>query len=96
MRVELNPMALNKYGIGLETVRSVLSSANANVPKGHFTDGYRSWEVGANDQIFKAVEYQPLIVAYHNGSAVRLETWRAWSIPSKISAMRATPMGCLL
>ena len=54
MRVELNPTALNKYGIGLEQVRSVLSSANANTPKGHFSDGQRTWEVGANDQIFKA------------------------------------------
>ena len=38
VRIELNPMALNKYGIGLEDVRSVLSAANANTPKGHFSD----------------------------------------------------------
>src|SRR5579885_1979630 len=36
VRVELIPQALNKYGIGLEQVRSVLSAANANIPKGHF------------------------------------------------------------
>src|SRR5258708_29317956 len=72
VRVELNPMELNKYGIGFEQVRSTLSGANANVPKGHFSDGQRMWEVGANDQIFQAVDYQPLIIAYHNGSAVRV------------------------
>ncbi|HEV2688475.1 MAG TPA: efflux RND transporter permease subunit, partial [Bryobacteraceae bacterium] len=72
VRVELNPRALNKYGIGFEQVRSVLSGANANVPKGHFSDGHRMWEVGANDQIFSAVDYQPLVIAYHNGSAVRV------------------------
>ena len=72
VRIELNPLKLNKYGIGLEQVRSVLSSANANVPKGHFSDGQRMWEVGANDQLFKAIDYQPLIVAYHNGSAVHI------------------------
>jgi multidrug efflux pump len=72
VRVELNPMTLNKYGIGLEDVRSVLSAANANVPKGHFSDGQRVWEVGSSDQIFKAKDYQPLIVAYRNGSAVRI------------------------
>ncbi len=72
VRVDLDPPALNKYGIGPEQVRGVLASANANVPKGHFTDDHRSWEIGANDQIFKAVDYQPLIVAYHNGSAVRI------------------------
>ena len=41
VRIELNPTALNKYGIGLEQVGSVLSSANANTPKGHFSDGHR-------------------------------------------------------
>ena len=72
VRIELNPMALHKYGIGLETVRSVLNSANANTPKGHFSDHNRIWEVGANDQLFKASFYAPLIVAYHNGMAVRV------------------------
>jgi len=72
VRVELNPTALNKYGIGLEQVRGVLSSANANTPKGHLSDGRETWEVGANDQLFKAADYEPLIVAYHNGTAVRI------------------------
>ena len=72
VRIELNPMALHKYGIGLETVRSVLSAANANSPKGHFSDRDRIWEVGANDQLFKARSYAPLIVSYHNGLAVRV------------------------
>src|ERR1035438_10473348 len=72
VRVELNPSALNKYGIGLEQVRSVLASANANAPKGHFSDGRQMWEVGANDQLFDAVDYKPLFIAYHNGSAVRV------------------------
>src|SRR5580658_3431523 len=73
VRVELNPTALNKYGIGLETVRGVLAAANANNPKGHFADANHIWEVGANDQIFKAIDYAPLIVAYRNGTAVRIK-----------------------
>jgi multidrug efflux pump len=72
VRIELDPPALNKYGIGLDQVRTVLSNANANVPKGHLSDGRRMWEVGSNDQIFKASDYAPLVVAYHNGSAVRI------------------------
>jgi multidrug efflux pump len=72
VRVELNLPALNKYGIGLEQVRGVLSSANANTPKGHFSDGHRMWEVSANDQLSHAVDYQPLLVAYRNGAAVRI------------------------
>ena len=73
VRVELNPMALNKYGIGLEQVRSVLNNANANVPKGHFSNRFHAWEVGANDQMFKARQYAPLIVAYNKGAPVRLD-----------------------
>jgi multidrug efflux pump len=72
VRVELNPTLLNKYGIGLEQVRGVLANANANEPKGHFSDGYRIVEVGANDQLFRAKDYRPLIVAYKKGSPVRL------------------------
>ncbi|HEY4088988.1 MAG TPA: multidrug efflux RND transporter permease subunit [Bryobacteraceae bacterium] len=72
VRVELNPEKLSKYGISLETVRSVLSGANANVPKGYFSDGPRLWELGANDQMLKAVNYAPLVIAYRNGVAVRL------------------------
>jgi multidrug efflux pump len=73
VRIELNPTQMSKYDIGFEQVRSVLSSSNANTPKGYFSDGHLTWEVGANDQIFHAVDYQPLIVGYHNGSAVRVE-----------------------
>ena len=72
VRIELNPTALNKYGIGLEQVRTALSGANANTPKGHLSDDFRMWEVDANDQIFQASDYEPLVVAYRNGSAVRI------------------------
>jgi multidrug efflux pump len=72
VRIELNPTVLNKYGISLEQVRTMLSSTNANMPKGNFSDGHRMWQVGANDQLLKAVNYQPLVVTYHNGSAVHI------------------------
>ena len=72
VRIELNPTVMNKYGIGFEQVRTTLANANANVPKGHFSDGYQAWEVGANDQILHAVDYRPLIVTWSNGTAVRV------------------------
>jgi multidrug efflux pump len=56
----LNPTLLNKYGIGLEQARTALSSTNANMPKGQVSDGQRMWEIGANDQLLKAVDYEPL------------------------------------
>jgi multidrug efflux pump len=72
VRIELNPTVLNRYGIGLEQIRTALGGANANTPKGHFSDNLHMWEVGANDQILKASDYQQLVVAYRNGSAVRV------------------------
>jgi multidrug efflux pump len=72
VRIELNPRSLNQYGIGLEQVRSALSSTNANIPKGFFSDSNHMWEVNANDQLLKAVNYEPILIGYHNGSAVRI------------------------
>ncbi|HEX8978141.1 MAG TPA: multidrug efflux RND transporter permease subunit [Parasulfuritortus sp.] len=72
VRVELNPRALDKYGVGLEQVRSALAAANANRPKGQVEDGDRHWQIAASDQAKQASEYLPLIVSYHEGAAVRL------------------------
>jgi multidrug efflux pump len=72
VRVDLNPTALNKYGIGLGDVRRMLSSTNVNRPKGQLTDGTRTWEIRTNDQLHNAEDYLPLIVSYREGRAVRL------------------------
>jgi len=72
VRVELNPQALFKYGIGLEDVRAALASANANSPKGTIDDGERRFQVYTNDQSTKAADYAPLVIAYRNGAAVQL------------------------
>jgi multidrug efflux pump len=72
VRVELNPGALFKYGIGLEDVRAALASANANSPKGAVEDGDQHFQIYTNDQASHAAQYRPLVVAYRNGAAVRL------------------------
>jgi multidrug efflux pump len=72
VRVELNPTALNKYGIALETVRSVLRATNVNRPKGQLADETHASEIQVNDQLFKAEQYAPVIIAYQPGRAVRL------------------------
>jgi multidrug efflux pump len=72
VRVELNPNALFKYGIGLEDVRAALASANANSPKGMIDDGDQRYQVYTNDQSTTAADYRPLVVAYRNGGAVQL------------------------
>src|SRR2546423_1437204 len=72
VRVEVNPNQLNSYGISLETVRKSLQAANANLAKGALADPKQTWAVSDTDQLFKAYEYQPLIVAGHVGAPVRL------------------------
>jgi multidrug efflux pump len=72
VRVELNPTAMFKYGIGLEDVRAALASANANSPKGAIEEGDHRFQLYTNDQASKASDYQPLIVAYRDGAAVQL------------------------
>ena len=72
VRIDLNPTALNKYGIGLGDVRQMLSRTNVNRPKGQFMDGTRTWEIRANDQLHNAEDYLPLIVSYRDGRAIRL------------------------
>src|SRR5206468_5002619 len=72
VRVELNPHALAKYGIGLEDVRAALASANAHSPKGAIEVKDRRYQIYDNDQASRADEYKSLIVAYRNGSPVHL------------------------
>jgi len=74
VRAEVNPTVLNKLGIGLDSVRNVLGSANANSPKGQVSDATTSWSINSNDQIKFADQYRPLIIGYDrtNGAAVRL------------------------
>jgi len=72
VRVELNPTAMFQYGIGLEDVRAALASANANSPKGAIETADHRFQLYTNDQARQAGDYDPLVVAYRNGAAVRL------------------------
>ncbi len=72
VRVDVNPTALYNNGLGLEDVRSALSTANANRPKGELANGERTYSLSTTDQLLKAAEYRPLIIHYSNGAAVRL------------------------
>jgi multidrug efflux pump len=72
VRVELNPVVLAKYGIGLEDVRAALSLVNSHQPKGSVSNDLVRWTLAANDQLFDADHYRSVIVAYRNGAPVRL------------------------
>jgi multidrug efflux pump len=72
VRAQVNPGLLNSYGISLEQVRTVLSSANANRPKGALSDETTTWGLETSDQLLHAREYRPLLLTFHQGAAVRL------------------------
>lgn len=72
VRIELNPTALNSYDIGLETVRNAIATANVDRPKGQLYDSESTSDITTNDQMFKASEYEPVIIAYRNNAPVTL------------------------
>ena len=72
VRAEVNPNQLNKLGLGLDAVRTVLAAANSNLAKGAVRSRHRTWSITATDQLKVASQYRPLIVSYHNGAPVRL------------------------
>ncbi len=72
VRVEINPQALSKYGIGLQDVRAAISNANANAPKGAIEAGGLRYQIYTNDNARDAEPYRNLIIANRNGAIVRL------------------------
>jgi multidrug efflux pump len=72
VRVDVNPTQLNSFGLSLEDVRTMLGRQNANLPKGQLADEHTTADILANDQLLKAADYRPLIVAYQNGAAIKL------------------------
>jgi len=72
VRVQANPVALSAYGLSLETVRTTIAAANVNAAKGSFDGPRLAYMIDSNDQLLSADQYRPLIIAYNNGSPVRL------------------------
>ncbi|PRD16816.1 multidrug efflux RND transporter permease subunit MdtC [Pantoea coffeiphila] len=72
VRVELNPQALFNQGLSLDAVREKIANANVRKPQGAVEDNHHRWQLKTNDELKTAAEYQPLIVHYSNGAAVRL------------------------
>jgi multidrug efflux pump len=72
VRVEINPLSLSKYGIGLQDVRAAISNANANAPKGAIESDRLHYQIYTNDNARDAGPYRDLIIANRNGSTVRL------------------------
>jgi multidrug efflux pump len=73
VRIQANTDALASYGLGLDTLRTAITAANANSAKGSFDGPSRAYTINANDQLVAVPDYKNLIVAYRNGAPVRLE-----------------------
>jgi hydrophobe/amphiphile efflux-1 (HAE1) family protein len=72
IRIQVNPQALAARGIGLEDVRSVIAGANVDLPKGTLNSPRVTYTLNTNDQLLTPAAYQDLIIAYRNGSPVRI------------------------
>ncbi|MEO7547089.1 MAG: efflux RND transporter permease subunit, partial [Ramlibacter sp.] len=72
LRIQADTQALASYGLGLDTLRTAISSANANSAKGGFDGPTRSYTINANDQLLTVDDYKNLIVSWRNGAPVRM------------------------
>ena len=72
VRIRADIRKLAAYGLNIDDLRTTLGNANINTPKGNFDGSMRAYTINANDQIRNASDYKQLIVAYKNGSPVRL------------------------
>jgi multidrug efflux pump len=72
VRVEINPLALSKYGIALQDVAAAISNANANAPKGSIEVGDLHYQIYTNDNAREASQYRDLIIGSRNGGIIRL------------------------
>ena len=73
VRIQADTEALASYGLGLDSLRTAITAANANSAKGSFDGPTRAYAINANDQLVTVPDYKNLIVAYRNGAPVRLE-----------------------
>jgi multidrug efflux pump len=72
VRVDVDPIKLASYGLMLTNVQNVLSLQNADLPKGQISDGRTTADIVANDQLHRAAQYEPLVIGYSRGAAIRL------------------------
>src|SRR5271170_7000365 len=72
VRIQANPTALANYGLSLEDIRTAVGTANVDQAKGNLNGATQSYTIGANDQIPSSAGYNNVIIAYRNGSPVRL------------------------
>jgi multidrug efflux pump len=92
VRIQANPTALANYGLSLEDIRTALGTANVDQAKGNLNGSKQAYTIGANDQLLSSEDYSKVIIAYRNGSPVRLSDV-ADSVDSAENLFQAAWMG---
>jgi multidrug efflux pump len=72
VRIQFDTRKLAAYGLNIDDLRTTIGNANVNTPKGSFDGPTRAYTINANDQLQSADAYKNLVIAYRNGSPVRL------------------------
>ena len=72
VRVQVDPAKVASIGLSLEDVRQILAAATVDAPKGSFDGTAQSFTVHANDQLVTADPWKDIVVAYRNGSPIRI------------------------
>jgi hydrophobic/amphiphilic exporter-1 (mainly G- bacteria), HAE1 family len=72
VRIQLDPQRLATQGLGIDEVASAVSTGNVNMPSGVLMGPRQQFTVEANGQLQNATAFRELIVAYRNGTPVRL------------------------
>ena len=89
VRIDLNPLALARFGIAMEDVRTAIGSSNANRPKGIVEGSHgNAWQIYSNRPGLKAADYSGIVVAWRSGAAVRLsDVARVYDGPEDVRTM---------
>ncbi len=88
VRIQVNPRALAAYGLNIDDLRTTLGNANVNTPKGNFDGPAQASTINANDQITDPKDYLSLVIAYRNGSPVKLS-----DVASVVNGAENTKLG---
>ena len=99
VRVQVDPAKIASLGLSLEDIRAMLSTATNDAPKGYFDGPAQSFTIYDNDQLLHAAPYNDLILAYRNGSPIKVrDIGRAVDAAenTKISAWHYGKQGVLL
>ena len=72
VRIQVNPTQLSAHGINLEDVRTAIQQTSLDQAKGNFDGPQQDYQIQSNDQLLTSADFENVVIAYHNGSPVKL------------------------